>query len=949
MVDVAQVSFSKGEVSPIAAARTDEQFYTSALQKCTNFFVHPEGGVSNRPGTQFIYQTVSAKNGSYMVPFIYNNAQAYLVEFSSTPVPGYNGSINVYLNGALVQAGIGTPYLSTDLPNLRWAQSADTLNVTVQTQPLYQLKRLTPTSFSFTAPTLLFGPFQDLNTDGTTYVYASGTQGAVTITASNPIFQASHVGALFTIQEQFLGSIMPWTAQQVWVTGNAPVAGALCRSDNKIYVAVGPPGNGDTNSGNFQPVHTLGTQWDGNEGQIIGTPGFQQGIEWQFVSTNAGVAQITGFIDSKHVTAVVQSHKGIYSNFPPSVVGGPVAVHGPYNFTGDGSTTSFGPLTASTVVDPNQFFVTVGAVFQDPATYSISSVAGNIQFNQAPSNGAAVVVTQVTGTVKNIYANLAGGSNTPVPMAGLCLSTYWAFGSFSPVQGYPADCCYFDDRLTLASTTLQPQTLFTSRVSDYLNFGVSDPQVDSDGIVETINARQQNPINNLLPMNNLLLGTASASWRAVGSSALGAITPSDIALIPQEFFGMQNVPAVQTGTTIVYVQWGGRKIRDIQYNFYTDKFQGSELTLLARHMFPFGTTALRAAYAPEPYGLLYVVRSDGVLCVCTYMPQTQSFAPPEQQLIAWSTWNTAGNIEDVCVLPENNSFSVYVLVGRTIGGVYNRYIERFAPREYLSINDAFFVDSGLTYDGRNASTTTMTLTGGTTWLAQDTGTLTASSGSGWAGFAATDPGLNNAIWLNDAFGNRLCRLQLTAVLSSTVAKVLFLDPVPASAQGVPISTWTFARTNFTGLTNIRGQTASIMADGSVMPRQIVSSTGSVTLQNAGGVVHVGLPYASQLQSLNLNVQGQETIRNRAKSIPRVSFVVDQSYPFSAGPDFTHLNPVQQRQFETYTAPITPHTGVLPADLQTLSTDDAYVCAEMDDPAPVRILSWIADVDVGEAQ
>lgn len=935
MTEIAQVGFSKGEVSPLAAARTDEQFYSNALQRCQDFFAHPEGGVSNRPGLQMIAQTVSAKNGTYLAPFIYNNTQAYLVEFSSTPIGSNVGSINVYLNGSLVQAGIGAPYISTDLPSLRWAQSADTLNVTVQTQPLQQLKRITLTSFSFSIPTILFGPFQDLNTDGTTTVWASGTQGTVTLTASSPIFKPGHVGALFSLQEQFLGSILPWAASQVWSTGNAGVAGAYCRSDNKIYVAVGPPGNGDTNTGTFQPVHTSGTEWDGNDGPIVGTPGFQNGIQWQFVSTDTGVAQIVSYIDSQHVTAVVQSHKGVYSNFPPTVVGGPVTVHGPSLFTGDGATRSFGSLSGSTVVDPNQFFVTVAGIFQDPSTYSISAVAGNIVFNSAPAVGAAISVTQVVGSLKNIYCNLSTG-NTPTPMNGLALSTYWAFGSFSSIQGYPADCCYFNDRLVLASTQLQPQTLFTSRVSDYLNFGVSDPQVDSDAITETINARQQNPINNLLPMNNLLLGTASASWRAVGSSALGAISPSDIALIPQEFFGMQDVPAVQTGTTIIYAQWGGRKIRDIQYNFYTDKFQGSELTVFARHIFPFGTTAVRMAFAPEPYGLLYVVRSDGVLCVCSYLP--------EQQVIAWSRWTTLGKFEEVCVLPENGSFSVYVIVGRTINGVYNRFIERFAPREYLSINDAFFVDCGLTYDGRNTSATTMTVTG-TTWLASSTGTLNASA----ATFASTNPTNGDAMWLTDGNGNRLCRLLITAFTSATSVSVLFLDPVPVSVQGQPTVNWTFAKTAFSGLTNLPNQTVSIFADGLVQPQQVVSSSGAITLQNPGGVVHVGLPITAQLQGLNLNVQGQDTIRNRSKTIPRVSFVVDQSYPFMVGPDFDHLNPLAQREFEPYNAPITPYTGALPATLTTVPSDDAVVCVQMSDPAPVRILSWIADVDVGEAQ
>lgn len=1031
MVDIAQVGFTKGEVSPIAADRTDEQFYSIALQTCVNFFIHAEGGVSNRPGLQFVGQSLSnSPNGSYLLPFIYNNEQSYVTEFSAGNTAFYSDgafvqnlataatitnavisgapgafavtftatntfsagqlvtisgvalvpgifSVNVnqswlvqsatgsqfvvalpntgpisltYVSGgtATVALTISNPYIFADLPNLRWAQSADVLNVVVSSQPLYQLTRLTVSSFTLTSPTLLFGPFQDTNTDGTTTVYASATQGNVTLTASKGIFLPAHVGALFSLQEQFLNSIQPWEAQkELTKTGQSPT-GSYCRSDGKIYLCVGynnPGGDSVICTGTFQPVHTSGTQQDGNGS---GVPDLGAcGVFWQFISTDTGIAQITQYLSPTQVKAVVQSNKGIYSNFPPTVVGGPQSIVGPFTFNGNGTTVTFSPLTSITTDDPNQFYVTVGGIFQDPSTYSVNESGTlippfptplfSITFLTPPPTGTGnVVIEQVTGILNNVY-----GQTPAVPMQGLCLSTYWAFGSISAVQGYASEVCYYNDRLVLSGTTLQPQTFFASKVSDYLDFGVSDPQVDSDSITETINARQQNPINNLLPMNNLLLGTASASWRATDSSGIGAITPSNIALIPQEFYGMQDVPVVQTGTTIIYVQWGGRKIRDILYQFYNDKFFGKELTVYARQVFPVGTQCTRAAFAPEPYGLIYCVRSDGVLCVCAYLP--------EQEVIAWSRWITAGNFEDVCVVPENNSYSVYVIVGRTINGTYRRYIERFAPREFADIDDAFFVDSGLTYDGRNTSSTTMTLTGGTTWLAQDTGVLTASSLAGWAGFNAGDGSFSNAIWLTDSLGNLLCRLQIVTVSTQTSATVLFLDPVPLASQGVATPNWSFARTTFSGLTNLIGQTVSVFADGGVGPQQVVSALGSITLLNAGAVVHAGLPYTSQLQSLNLNLQGQESIRNRMKTIPRVSVVVDESLPFMMGPDFDHLVPVVQREFEDYTQPVQPYTGVLAVQLETQPADDSYICVQMSDPAPVRILGWLADVDVGEAQ
>lgn len=927
MPDIAQVSFSRGEASPIAASRTDASFYQNSLALCLNFFVRAEGGVSNRGGLQYIATCASsAPNGSYLLPFVYNNAQSYLAEFAA-------GSIDMYLNGGLVIGGIVNPYQFTDLPNLRWAQSADTMDIAVATTHPYQLKRITPSSFTFTAPDLLNGPFQDINIDGTTTVYASGTQGVVTITASAPIFKAQHVGALFTIQEQFLSAVNPWESQRIIFQGTNSPIGVYTRSDSKIYVCCNAKtATTATSTGTFQPVHTSGTQQDG-DGTAI--PSFADivGVSWQFVSTNAGVAKITGFIDSTHVTAVVQSDKGVYSNFPPTVVGGPVTVEGPFSFTGNGSTKTFSPLTAISVGDPNQFYVTIGGIFADPTTYTISQSGTSITFNSAPTG--AIVVCQVVGTLTQ--PQLDNSTTYSVsPLKGLCLSTYWAFGSFSDVQGYPSTVVYFNDRKVFGGTQLQAQTAFTSIVSNYVDFGVSSPTVDSDGITFTLNARRENPIVDLIPLSDLLIGTASTMWRVTHSGSVGAITPNDISLLPQSFYGQQAVPSVQTGDTVIYPEWGGRRIRDLAYQFQSDKFTGTELTVFARQMFPFGTTVTRMAFAPEPYGLLFCVRSDGVLCVCTYLP--------EQQVTAWARFVTQGFFEDVCVLPENGSFSVYVIVRRSINGATVRYIERFAAREYATLPDAFFVDAGLTYDGRNTTTAFMYLTGGITWLFGDTGLLECSSGV----FQASDVTNNNAIWLNDSSGNRLCRLQITGYVNATAVNVKFLGPVPISVQGVRTTAWTFAKTNFSGLTHLIGQTVAVYADGAVVPQQVVSSTGTVTLPNAQGVVHVGLPYVSQLQSMQLNLQGMPTIRNKTKTPGQLAVVVDQSAPFQVGSDFNNLAPVQQRAWEAYGQPVSLLTGITSTNLFTQTDDDSTVCLQMADPAPLTVLSWIVSVNIGEA-
>ena len=926
-MDISQVSFNRGEASPIAAARTDQSFYANAAALLTNFFVRAEGGVSNRPGLQFIGRCISnAPMSSYILPFVYNNAQSYICEFTA-------GTTTTYANGALIQAGIVNPYAVTELPNLRWAQSADVMNLVVNTQPPGTFTRLTSTTFSFTTPQYINGPFQDINIDGTTYVYTSGTQGNITITASSGIFKPGHVGALFTIQEQYLNSIQPWEANKLLTQGSGSPLGMYIRSDGKIYQCVnvfGPSPNFAT--GTFQPVHTSGTQSDGT-GQTIPALAPTVGVSWQFVSTNAGVALITGYISPTQVQATVQSYKGVYSNFPPTVVGGPVVVVGAFTFTGDGVTTTFSPLTAITTADPNQFYVAINGVFQDPTTYNLTQLLPTITFFTAPANGAAIYVAQVVGSLTQPQPPTM---TPPVNMTGLCLSTYWAFGSFSPIQGYPSAVCYFDDRLVFAGTTMQPQTLFNSQTAVYIDFGVSSPQVDSDAITVTMNSRRENPIVDLMPSNDLLVGTASAVWRIAHSASVGAITPTDISLLPQNFYGEQeNVPSVQTGDTIIYVQWGGRKIRDLAYQFQYDKFVGTELTVFARQMFPYGTTALRMAFAPEPYGLLFVVRSDGVLCVCAYLP--------EQQVTAWSRYTTQGFFEDVQVVPEQGTYAVYVIVRRVINGQTVRYIERFAAREVAATDDYFFVDSGLTYDGRNTTSVTVIFSSGGNYQAGTFGSCAASG----AIFASTDPANNNAIWGYDASGNR-CRAQITQFVNAQVVSVLFLDPVPATLQSIPTTVWTYAKTLFTGLSHLANQTVAIQADSTVLTPQQVNGGGVLALPTACGVVHAGLPYVSQIQGMNFNIQNKDSIRNHSKTIPRVSVVVDQSALFYAGPSFDNLVQAEFREFENYGTATNLATGVTHIPLQTQPDDDAAVCIQMSDPAPLTVLAWQADVDIGQA-
>ena len=91
---------------------------------------------------------------------------------------------------------------------------------------------------------------------------------------------------------------------------------------------------------------------------------------------------------------------------------------------------------------------------------------------------------------------------------------------------------------------------------------------------------------------------------------------------------------------------------------------------------------------------------DGTLLSFTYKR--------EHQVWAWCEHNVGGIVESAATIQEGNRDALYIIVRRTIDGQTKRYVERLHNRDFTdeTPEDAFFVDSGITYEG--AATTTIT-------------------------------------------------------------------------------------------------------------------------------------------------------------------------------------------------------------------------------------------------
>jgi hypothetical protein len=209
---------------------------------------------------------------------------------------------------------------------------------------------------------------------------------------------------------------------------------------------------------------------------------------------------------------------------------------------------------------------------------------------------------------------------------------------------------------------------------------------------------QVNTVEWLAPGDGLLIGTAGGEFLCQELTTDEPFGPGNVKIIQQSLFGSRSVIPVQVGEAILFVQRSGRKLRELTYEFASNKYKSSDLTVLAEHITRGGIQDI--VYQQEPHNIVWCVRNDGLLLGFTFNR--------EQDVLGWHRHPIGGDgiVECVEVIPcpDGSQDDLWMIVRRTIDGQTKRYIEYLEQdfTEEDDIEDAFFVDSGLTYDGSPA-------------------------------------------------------------------------------------------------------------------------------------------------------------------------------------------------------------------------------------------------------
>ena len=608
--------------------------------------------------------------------------------------------------------------------------------------------------------------------------------------------------------------------------------------------------------------------------------------------------------------------------------------------------TRYIPASSSTNADTYETMsYVVTAITSDEIGESVSSSVASVT-NNIFVTGATNTISwsAVTGASRyRVYKLLGGlygyiGSTTTTSIVDnniapdLSVTPPIYDNEFVSSGNYPGAVSYFEQRRCFAGTINEPQKIWMTKSGTESNLSYGLPIRDDDRIEFRVAAREANTIRHIVPLTQLLLLTGSAEWR-VSSLNSDEITPTTISVRPQSYIGASNVQPVIINNALVYCGARGGHIRELGYNWQASGFITNDLSIRSAHLFD-NYEISDMAFAKAPIQMVWFVSTSGMLLGLTYTP--------EQQVGAWHKHDTDGVFESCTVVAEGNEDRLYVVVKRTINGQTKRYVERMSSRHFDSIEGAFFVDSGATYNGTNTTATTVTVSGGTTWGPADVLTITASS----AIFTYPDTSdVNDAIVLTDAAGNKY-RLTIRSTTSTTVATARVDVTLPVALRNTATALYSFARNTISGLSWLEGKTVSILADGAVQPRKVVTS-GSITIDRASSIIHIGLPYQSDLQSLPLamgidNGMGQ----GRYKNVNKAWLRVYQSSGIFIGPDPQNLVEAKQRTTEPYGTPPALKTEEIQIMLTPSWLDSGQVFVRQSDPLPLSIVGMTLEVAIG---
>tara|TARA_R110000851_G_scaffold5398_1_gene22364 strand:- start:6120 stop:8630 length:2511 start_codon:yes stop_codon:yes gene_type:complete len=827
------ISFGGGELSPAVYSRIDLQKFGSGAKRLRDYFVHAEGGISNRQGIDYIRETKDSSDISRVITFEYNEDQSYALEFGNEYMRVYrNGGVVVEAGFSISAATQANPVVvTTDAHSYADGQEVFISGVAGMTE----LNGRFLTIANVTATT-----FELVGVDGTSYgAYISGGSSERVFTLAMPYLS----GELETLKFRQSNDIM-------YLSHRNHAPRKISRTDHDAWIIEEIA---------FQPVQVAPTA-------VTVTP--------------QGSAGSTTY--DYYVTAIAEET-------------------GEESIVAAGS-TSTGNATASST-NFNQVTFTGATNAESYDVYrSDNGLYGFI--------GSTETTTFDDKNIDPDFEDTAPKLRQP----------------FLGVGNYPGAVGLHEQRSVWGNTDTKPLNTFLSQTSQFENMNVSSPTKSTDAITLRMVTGKGNEIRHFRSFRELLfVFTSGAVWTLGPGGNADGITPSSKQLKVQEYLSSTDVPPMTIKTSMLMVAGKANKGFEIHSigedinSGVAGNYVGSDLTVLSRHLFE-GFTIKEWAYIERPYRLILCVRDDGKIICMTYLN--------EHQIYAFSLWETDGEFESVTAVPEGQEDTAYFVIKRTIDGNVVRNVEKLHTRKFTDIKDAFFVDSGLSFDGTDAQ-------------AISSATQSNPVVLGLVGHSLSD---GDKIVIKDVAGmTEINNREYT--VGNSAANTIELVGVDGSAFSAYVAGGTAQKlyTTISGLGHLEGKEVIALADGNLTEGLVVSG-GSVILNDNFVKANVGLSYRPLIESMPIN--GAPGTITKRKIVKAIVMRVLSTRGIFAGTKEDNLQEYPTRSEELWGDPAKAISTIVRIPVPDDWRRDSSVIVRANPGLPQTILSLVADTDVG---
>ena len=616
-------SFNAGEISPRLLGRSDFEKYHKGCKSINNMIVLPHGGAMRRTGTEFVAMAKYNDRNTKLFRFEFAVNEAYILEFGHEYIRFFTSG-----GGVLKEEGedepyeISSPYNEDEIAEIRTVQSHDVVYLVHKDYPPMTLSRYGHTDWRLEQFDYKNGPFLTENLDDDHELKLTETIEA------------------WSDSTEYDKDDLVAHSEKVW------------RSLQDENLDKEPP---DTD------------WWEETD------------IDPNRIIIDASVDKIT--FNSQHVGSLWNVRVPRDDTIEKGSIGAQDAVsnnlwveegwklttHGDWAGTitlevsQDGGDTWLPDKTYSSETDNN--VADAGLEDTDGAYYRLKFSnynSGTVKYTLSASDYYHNSVVQVTNYVHE--TRVVGSLKSPKARYDEWTSV-WAEGSWSYYRGWPRAICFFEQRLVLANTVHQPQTIWASRTGDYNNFksGVKD----DDGLTFTLASNDRNPIYWLQSQEVVIVGTLGGVWRFGATDQRDPLTPSNVQARKQSVAG--TVKAVASGDIVLFISRNSDKVYELVYDPERMAWQSPDMSILAEHLTEeHGITEIQ--WHEVPIRALWAIRSDGTLLSFTYQR--------DHEVTAWAKHDTLnGKFLDVNVIPGVCGDEAWVIVDRVITGQTRKMIE----------------------------------------------------------------------------------------------------------------------------------------------------------------------------------------------------------------------------------------------------------------------------------